>query len=80
MNTSDPYEQWREARRAQRPSNELADRIMAAIEAAPPTVSLPDSRSASGRSSHRRQVALIVIAASAFLLRMAAAFAVFLTS
>jgi hypothetical protein len=79
MTTIDPYEQWQTSRRAQQPPGSLADRIMAAIEAAPaPAPS--DERSAVARRSQRRQAALIAVAASAFLLRVAAAFAVFLTS
>jgi hypothetical protein len=81
MTTLDPYDQWRKARRAEQPPEDLTDRVMAAIRHSQSPQ--PKARGGSwlpAESSSRRQIALAAVAAAVFLLRLAAAFAVFLPS
>ena len=82
MTTLDPYERWRQTRAAESPPDGFADRVMAAVRHA-------DTRQKTqfaGRLAmiawlaQRRRGAAFLIAGAAFLLRLAAAFAVFISS
>jgi hypothetical protein len=79
MTPRDPYQQWRESRRADQPPERLAERIMQTIEASRVQPAKADRRRSGAWFAPRRRDAVILLAGTAFVLRIAAAFAVFIT-
>jgi hypothetical protein len=82
MTRSDDYEQWRQSRRAESPSDDLANRILAAVQRREMQVAERTARwlAVIAWLVRRRQTLVFAAAGVAFAARVAAAFAVFITS